>query len=60
MSAEAVEEFAGRWIAHDGARVIAAADSPGELIETLSRTGERGAIWRVPANREEAEALVLA
>jgi len=52
------DEYAGQWVAQVGDEIVASAGSPQEVVAALTRTGRRGAIWRVPASRTEADALM--
>ncbi len=54
-----LDPYAGRWIAQAGAEVIVSGDSPAEVLAALKETGRRGAIWRVPASKDEADGIIL-
>jgi hypothetical protein len=53
-----LDAYAGLWIAQADSEVIASGNSPVEVLAALTETGRRGAIWRVPASKEEADRLI--
>lgn len=56
-SAAELEAYAGKWIAQSGSEIVASGSSPADVVQELRHAGATGAIWRVPATREEAEAV---
>ena len=56
--AATLEKYAGRWVAQDGEEVLEVGSTAQEVIAALTRTGRSGSLWRVPASRAEAEAVI--
>jgi hypothetical protein len=53
---EELAVYAGQWIATEGDEIVTFGDSPHAVSMNLKALGRRGAIWRVPASKAEAEA----
>ncbi len=47
----------GSWIADRDGLIVAMGDAPDDVVRRLRLTNESGAIWRVPATRQEAESV---
>lgn len=60
LSQAEVDQFAGRWVAQSGGHVVASGLTRADLLAEMKRLDVHGAIWRIPVDREEAEATVLA
>lgn len=54
-----LDAYAGLWIAQADAEIIVSGNSPVEVLAALNETGRKGAIWRVPASKEEADSLTV-
>ena len=49
----ALDSYAGRWVAQAGAEILFAADEPESVTHWLRRHGLRARVWRVPADPSE-------
>lgn len=52
------EAYRGRWVAQSGTKILRSGSSFKEVAAAVRATGRLATVWRVPADREEAELLL--
>ena len=50
-----INAYTGRWVAQDGDEILVVGDSPAEVGAELESMGRKGAVWRIPDSRKEAD-----